>query len=354
VGQYAFDTSKSYAREGETVTFSATAGTANRMRQGYPQVATGEPVSKVSGNNYSFPMRSSGQKTITAQFESGLSEWTTFFTTSGVTVSAGDDATWRNSTPAQRLATLSLDNADTTLLWFNSATYAKYTIKSITFGQDVEGVDKTPVCFLKNFTGLTAVDLSALWKTTTIDSYFMQNCYSITAVDLSPMVNVTTININLLSGCASLVMVDLSGFSKLRSIGSYFLSATPIQTIDMSAMTSLTEINYYFLANCTKLKTLDLSALAKVTRLGRWFLQNCTSLKTLDLAPLTKDPSLGMYFLEKCTGLTQVNMGTIASTNIEAGGSFSKMNTCVVTVKGLVSDWTSRFTDKAAGVTFSL
>ena len=117
---------------------------------------------------------------------------------------------------------------------------------------------------------------------TVIPGYFLKRT-SLTSLDLSAESVVTRIEYNFLGHCASLTSIDLSG------------------------LIHVTEIGFSFLDGCSALCNLDLAPLSRVTRVGFSFLDGCSSLRTLDLSPFSSVTEIDPFnFLDKCTSLESI------------------------------------------------
>ena len=90
-------------------------------------------------------------------------------------------------------------------------------------------------------------------------------------------------------------------------IGNYFLyECSNLTTIDLSALSQVTQIGNYFLSSCSNLTTIDLLPLSQVTQIGNGFLSGCSNLTTIDLSALQHVTQIGDCFLYNCSNLTTI------------------------------------------------
>ena len=142
---------------------------------------------------------------------------------------------------------------------------------------------------------------------------------SLTTLDLSAVSCVTEIGDYFLYGCSTLTSINLSGLCNVTQVGAYFLqNCSNLTTLDLSPLSNVTSIMNYFLFGCRSLTILDISPLSNVTQVGVGFLWNCTSLTTLDLSPLSNVTHIisgfgGAYFAEDCTSLTSIYLSGCSS-----------------------------------------
>ena len=108
---------------------------------------------------------------------------------------------------------------------------------------------------------------------------------SLTSLDLSAVSVVTQIGVSFLDSCTSLTSIDLSGLIHVTHIGPRFLHAcSALCTLDLTPLRSLTSTGHFFLSGCSALCTLDLSPLGIVTETGIFFLYGCSSLESIYLS----------------------------------------------------------------------
>ena len=100
-----------------------------------------------------------------------------------------------------------------------------------------------------------------------------------------------------------------------------FLWRETLTSLDLSAESVVTRIEYSFLAQCTSLTSIDLSGLIHVTKISSCFLYRCTALRTLDLTPFSNVTQLGDCFLEGCSSLCTLDLSSLSSvTDIDPFG----------------------------------
>ena len=87
-----------------------------------------------------------------------------------------------------------------------------------------------------------------------------------------------------------------------------FLREASLTTLDLSAVSIVTQIGDDFLYMCTSLTSIDLSGLCNVTVIGSGFLYDCESLTTLDLTPLKNVTAIGDKFLSGCDALPTLDL----------------------------------------------
>ena len=156
--------------------------------------------------------------------------------------------------------------------------------------------------------------------TTVIPKWFL-HWASMTRLDLSAVSTVTRIESYFLSECPNLTSVDLSSFNSLTHVGDGFLhECEGLTSVDLSSFTSLTDIGGCFLLHCTSLTSVDLSSFTNVTHVREEFLRGCTSLTSVDLSSFTSLTHVGNYFLADCYSLTSLDLSSLNSlTHIEDG-----------------------------------
>ena len=135
---------------------------------------------------------------------------------------------------------------------------------------------------------------------------------SLTSLDLSAVSCVTEIGDEFLHQCTMLTSVDLSGLTRLTRIGTNFLAdCTSLTAVNLSPLSNVTHIGTSFLYSCTSLTAVDLSPLRNVTHIDDRFLNNCSSLTAVDLSPLRNVTQIHDWFLDNCTSLTAVDLSPL-------------------------------------------
>ena len=146
---------------------------------------------------------------------------------------------------------------------------------------------------------------------TVIPDFFLQRA-SLTSLDLSAESVVTQIENYFLYDCTSLTSVDLSGLIHVTQIGSGFLTGCrALCNLDLTPLSHVTEIKSGFLMECSALMTLDLTPLSSVTEINCNFLHECSSLCSLDLTPLSSVTEIGHSFLYGCTALSSLDLAPL-------------------------------------------
>ena len=175
----------------------------------------------------------------------------------------------------------------------------------------VDHVTSIDAFFLSECTGLTTLGLATLAYVTKIGHSFLRGCKGLTTVDLTPLAHLTSIDAWFLDGCAGLATLDLTPLSHVTSIDSSFLDGcTGLRTVDLTPLEQLTSIGC-FLGDCTGLTAVDLKPLTRLTSIGNMFLFGCTRLTTVDLTPFARVTSISS-FLRDCIGLTAVDLTPLA------------------------------------------
>ena len=131
---------------------------------------------------------------------------------------------------------------------------------------------------------------------------------SLTTLDLSAVSFVTQIGEEFLCDCTSLTSIDLSGFINVTEVGKHFLTnCEGLTSLDLRPLNSLTKIGACFLFGCKGLITLDLSPLSNLTEISSDFLNGCEGLTTLDLSPLSRVMYCCSWgFVHRCTSLKSI------------------------------------------------
>ena len=135
---------------------------------------------------------------------------------------------------------------------------------------------------------------------------------TLTTLDLSAVSCVTEIGDYFLGECATLTSINLSGLCNVTRIGESFLSGTGLTELDLSPLSRIAHIDAYFLLGCRSLTELDLSPLCNVTDIRRCFLSNCESLTALNMSPLRNVTTVGGWFLKGCSGLTELDLSPLS------------------------------------------
>ena len=149
--------------------------------------------------------------------------------------------------------------------------------------------------------------------TTVIPDWFLERT-SITRLDLSAVSTVTRIEDYFLYNCTSLTAVDLSSLNSLTHVEDYFLQeCRSLTSVDLSSSNSLTHVGDGFLHECRSLTSLNLPSSNILTHVGDWFLRNCRSLTAVDLSSLKSLTHVGEYFLGECSSLTSVDLSSLRS-----------------------------------------
>ena len=146
---------------------------------------------------------------------------------------------------------------------------------------------------------------------TVIPNQFLEDT-SLTTLDLSAVSCVTEIGDYFLAGCSTLTSVNLSGLCNVTRIGEEFLSGTGLTVLDLSPLSRITRIGERFLVSCARLTALDLTPLSNVTHIDEDFLSDCESLTELDLSPLRHVTEVG-YFLTGCRSLTKLDLSPLSN-----------------------------------------
>ena len=134
---------------------------------------------------------------------------------------------------------------------------------------------------------------------------------SISRLDLSAVSTVTRIEDYFLTGCRGLTAVDLSSFTSLTHVGGCFLEGcTSLTSLDLPSLNSLTHVGHRFLQGCTSLASVDLSSSNSLTYVGDGFLHNCVSLTSLDLSSLENVTHIGLIQppFRECANLQTIRL----------------------------------------------
>ena len=169
-------------------------------------------------------------------------------------------------------------------------------------------VNSTPCILLKDWAGLTTLDLGPLSQVKKIHMGFLKGCSGLTALDLSPLSQISVVPEVFLAGCTGLTTLDLSPLSQVTQVQGHFLAGcTGLTALDLSPLSQITWVLKGFLAGCSGLTTLDLGPLSQLTEVQEGLLAGCTGLTALDLGPLSAVRKVESRFLEGCTGVDAVD-----------------------------------------------
>ena len=173
-------------------------------------------------------------------------------------------------------------------------------------------IQETTDRFLSDLHDVKSIDLSGLSHVTFIGSHFLAMCHRLKSIDLTPLSNVTTIDGGLLYNCTGLLSIDLTPLRNLISIGPHFLSGcASLTTVDTTTTLqgNITVIPSLFLSRCYALQSINLSACSSVGAIGSIFLGDCRQLRSITLPPalhlLTRIES---FFLRGCSKLESINL----------------------------------------------
>ena len=145
---------------------------------------------------------------------------------------------------------------------------------------------------------------------------------SLTTLDLSALSCVSEVGDEFVYGCTTLTNIDLSGLTRLDRIGSKFIAnCKNLTVLHLPPCSNVTQLEGFFLLNCTSLTAVDLSALRNVREIAKSFLGNCCSLNVLDLSPLISVARLGSNFLSYCMSLKVLDLSPLSNVT-EIGPSF--------------------------------
>ena len=148
----------------------------------------------------------------------------------------------------------------------------------------------------------------------TVIPKFFFFCSALTTLDLSAVSCVTEIGDDFLMDCTSLTRIDLSGLSKLRQVGYDFLNnCTMLTTLDLAPLGSLMHVASGFLFNCANLTELALPPLLRITHITDQFLYNCHSLTALDLSAFVYVKHIGCNFLSYCKSIERLDLSPFRS-----------------------------------------
>ena len=150
---------------------------------------------------------------------------------------------------------------------------------------------------------------------------------SLTSLDLSAVSVVTQIGDCFLAECKTVTSVDLSGLSSVTHIGSnFFCRCMSLTELDLPSLSKLTKIEHHFLAECRALKSLRLPSLSSAKYIGDAFLLHCNALATLDLTPLSSVTRIDIEFLAN-SGITALDLTPLSGvTEIWGGGEYFLQN----------------------------
>ena len=144
------------------------------------------------------------------------------------------------------------------------------------------------------------------------DKFLMRG--SLTSLDLSAVSVVTQIGNDFLSEAAALTNVDLSGLSSVTRIGGCFLhNCGSLTAANLSSLGNVTDIGIGFFCDCMSLTKLDLSALSKLSKIESCFLASCGNLAVLNLPPLNRVTQVDGHFLSECRSLKALRLPSLSS-----------------------------------------
>ena len=145
--------------------------------------------------------------------------------------------------------------------------------------------------FLYQCKNITQIDLSPFVNVTTIGKNFMETCESLQAIDLRPLSKVSTIGENFLAYTTNLRSVKFG--SSDHEIGSAGPNVVVVghqtvddkETMEAGMGGNITAIGRGFLFQATSLEKIDFKNFTKVKTIGEFFLSFCLSLRYVDLRP---------------------------------------------------------------------
>ncbi|MGL4993759.1 MAG: leucine-rich repeat protein [Bacteroidales bacterium] len=117
------------------------------------------------------------------------------------------------------------------------------------------------------------------------------------------------------AGCRMLKSVVLPS-SLLTLESSMFSGCSSLESVDFSAVSSLTELGYHQFKNCSMLKTIDLSSLTKLNMLGEGCFAGCSSLESVITPSSIVAIDYGAF--EDCTSLKSFDFKNIQSIGTNA------------------------------------
>jgi hypothetical protein len=163
--------------------------------------------------------------------------------------------------------------------------------------------------FLFNCRSLEHIDLRPLYKVNIIPDSFLEGCSGLTRIDLRPLSNINRINNFFLSRCTSVKEIKSPPLSKVDSVGDYFLSyCDSLKIIDLRSLSGVEHIGNFFLYGCYDLVYLVMPVVCKVVTIGDYFLSGCNSLKNVSLSLLSNVEAIGSHFLDGCSSLSSINL----------------------------------------------
>ena len=135
---------------------------------------------------------------------------------------------------------------------------------------------------------------------------------SLTRLDLSAVSTVTQVGNDFLEGCSSLTSIDISSLSRTVVLGDNFLrGCSSLTAIDLSSFNNLISIGDCFLHDCSSLATISLPSLSNITTIRGCFLSRCGSLTAVDLSSLHNVTHIGNYFLGRCTSVRSIDLSSL-------------------------------------------
>jgi hypothetical protein len=119
-------------------------------------------------------------------------------------------------------------------------------------------------------------------------------------------VGVQIIKNDFLEICSNLTDINLSGLSSVTQIGTSFLyNCTKLRNIDFSQLSNVTQIDFGFLMWCVSLKNIDLSGLSNIKEIDERFLHNCRSLRQIKI--LNHQKSIILKYNEDLELILEIN-----------------------------------------------
>ena len=180
--------------------------------------------------------------------------------------------------------------------------------------RDFEFMKKIPIIAQLNLkiridSRVTAIDLTPLANTESINDDFLAECYMLEKISLANLHGVKTIGNSFLLNCRGLTQIDLRPLSKVKIIPNSFLDGcSGLTRIDLRPLSNVNRINNSFLAGCTRVEEIKWPKSLKVDSVGDYFLSNCQSLKLINLRSFINLEQIGDFFLFGCSNLIDVNL----------------------------------------------
>ena len=146
---------------------------------------------------------------------------------------------------------------------------------------------------------------------TAIPSRFLWNSH-MTTLDLSQVSIVTEVGYYFLYSATSLTDLDVSGLVNVTHIGSHFAAeCRSLRTLDLSRWTNVTEIDDSFLSNCVGLTDIDVSGFGNVTHIKDFFVYHCRELLRLDLSAMCRVTEVGDFFVAESRSLKTIELAAL-------------------------------------------